>query len=149
MPFVLATGVGEGLGYFALKYSLGALSVWTVFPIQQLGFLSVFGLFVRPKTCREVISALRNRSLLILILTGEGVLPFIAIILGLWAADLGPISLVAALLATRPLFVFAGSTILSTQRWRLMEESMAPGALAIKTAAIALIVAGVSALSII
>ena len=55
----------------------------------------------------------------------------------------------AALLATRPLFVFAGSTILSTQRVRLMEESMAPGALAIKTTAIVLIVAGVSTLGLI
>ena len=41
----------------------------------------------------------------------------------------GPASLVAAVLATRPLFVFVATTVLSRVRWQLLDESLTPRAL--------------------
>ena len=147
-PFLLIAGVGQGIGYFAAKYALEELSIWTVFSFQQLGLLLVFGLFARPEAWRELISALRDRNTLVLMLAGETALPVVAILLSLLAASLGPISLVAAFLATRPLFVFIATTILSSTRWRFLEESLTPGSLALKFTAIVMIVAGVGVLGV-
>ena len=146
LPFLVATGIGSGVGFFAAKIALEDLSLWTAFAFQQLGMLVVFSLFAQPRAWRDLVSVLRNKRFLLFMLTGEGVLPFVALILTLWAVSLGPISLVAALIATRPLFVFVGSSILSIRRWRVMEESVAPSSLAYKAVSIAMIVAGASTL---
>ena len=145
-PLLLGSALGLGVGFFAAKYALGNLSIWSVFALQQLGAALVFALFARPSVWRQMASVLRRRNTLLLMLLGEGVLPIIAILLGLAASDLGPISLVAAVLGTRPLFVFIISTVLSTARWGLMEESLTRQALGLKLASIVLIVAGMVAL---
>lgn len=145
-PLLLGSALGLGVGFFAAKYALQNLSIWSVFALQQLGVILVFALFARPSVWRQLALVLRRRNSLLLLLLGEGVLPIIAIILGLAASDLGPISLVAAVLGTRPLFVFIISTILSTARWGLMEESLTRRALGLKLASIALIIAGMVAL---
>ena len=61
-------------------------------------------------------------------------------------ASMGPVSLVAAFLATRPLFVFVVSTVLSHARWGLTEESLTRRDLALKFVSIVMIVAGVGVL---
>ncbi len=146
-PLLLGSAIGLGVGFFAAKYALGNLSIWSVFALQQLGAALVFALFARPSVWRQMASVLRRRNTLLLLLLGEGVLPFIAILLGLAASDLGPISLVAAVLGTRPFFVFIISTVLSTARWGLMEESLTRQALGLELASIALIIVGMVALS--
>ncbi len=145
-PLLLGSALGLGVGFFAAKYALEDLSIWSVFALQQLGAALVFALFARPRIWRQLASVLRRRNTLLLMLLGEGVLPVIAIILGLAASDLGPISLVAAVLGTRPFFVFIISTVLSTARWGLMEESLTRQALGLKLASIVLIVVGMVAL---
>ncbi len=145
-PILLGSALGLGVGFFAAKYALESLSIWSVFALQQLGVALVFALFARPSVWRQLALVLRGGNTLLLMLLGEGVLPIIAIILGLAASDLGPISLVAAVLGTRPLFVFIISTILSTARWGLMEESLTRQALGLKLASIVLIVVGMVAL---
>ena len=145
-PLLIGSALGLGVGFFAAKYALETLSIWSVFALQQLGVVLVFALFARPSVWRQLASVLRGRNSLLLMLLGEGVLPIIAILLGLAASDLGPISLVAAVLGTRPLFVFIISTILSTARWGLMEESLTRQALGLKMASIVLIIAGMVAL---
>ena len=145
-PLLLISAIGLGVGFFAAKYALEILSIWSVFALQQLGVVLVFALFARPKVWRQITLALHGRNTLVLMLFGEGVLPIIAILLGLAASDLGPISLVAPVLGTRPLFVFIISTILSTARWGLMEESLTRQALGLKLASIILIIVGMVAL---
>ena len=148
LPFLLATGIGEGVGFFTIKYAMDGLSIWTVMAFQQLGLLVAFGLFSRPRAWRELAQVLRNRKFLLFMVSGEGVLPFMAIALSLWAVSLGPVSLVAALLATRPLAVFAGSSILSRKQWRIMEESLSPANLAVKGVSVAMIVVGAGTLGL-
>ncbi len=143
---LLGSALGLGVGFFAAKYALETLSIWPVFALQQLCAALVFALFARPRVWHQLASVLQRRNTLLLMSLGEGVLPVIAIILGLAASDLGPISLVAAVLGTRPFFVFIISTILSTARWGLMEESLTRQALGLKLASIVLIVVGMVAL---
>ena len=145
-PILLGSGLFLGLTLFASKYALDSLSVWTVFVLQQLGNVVVFSVFCRPRIWRELFSVLRNRNTLPLLLIAEGVLPIVAIVLGLQATSMGPVSLVTAFLATTPLFVFVISTILSNRRWRLMDESLTHASLAVKFTSIGMIVVGVSAL---
>lgn len=148
LPFLLVAGIGEGVGFFAVKYAMEGLSLWTVMAFQQMGLLLAFGLFSRPRAWRELAQALRNRKFLLLMVSGEGALPFMSIALSLWAVSLGPVSLVAALLATRPLAVFVGSSILSRKQWRIMEESLSPASLAVKGLSITMIVVGAGTLGL-
>ena len=148
LPFLLVAGIGEGVGFFAVKYAMEGLSLWTVMAFQQMGLLLAFGLFSRPRAWRELAQALRNRKFLLLMVSGEGALPFMSIALSLWAVSLGPVSLVAAMLATRPLAVFVGSSILSRKQWRIMEESLSPASLAVKGLSITMIVVGAGTLGL-
>ena len=148
LPFLLVAGIGEGVGFFLIKYAMEGLSLWTVMAFQQMGLLLAFGLFSRPRAWRELAQALRNRKFLLLMVSGEGALPFMSIALSLWAVSLGPVSLVAALLATRPLAVFVGSSILSRKQWRIMEESLSPASLAVKGLSITMIVVGAGTLGL-
>ena len=145
-PVLVGGGFGLGLGFFAAKFALEGLPVATVFALQQLGVSLVFALFARPRVWRQLFHTLKQRNSLLLLLVGEGFLPIVAIVLGLWAISLGPVSLVTAFLATRPLFLFLLATLLSSSRWQLMEESLSRKSLALKFVSIVMIVAGVGAL---
>ena len=145
-PVLVGGGFGLGLGFFAAKFALEGLSVATVFALQQLGVALIFGLFARPVVWRQLFRTLKHRNSLVLLLVGESFLPIVAIVLGLWAISLGPVSLVTAFLATRPLFLFLLATLLSSSRWQLMEESLSRKSLALKFVSIVMIVAGVGAL---
>ena len=147
-PLLLFSGLLLGVSFFAAKIALLATSFWTVFIYQQLGMLLVFLFFIRPSLCRQLGNALRRRSTLTLLLVGEGILPLVYLIGGLQAANLGPISLVTALIATTPLFVFLLATLLSLGRRRLLEETLTRPALTLKFTAIAMIVLGIGALSL-
>ncbi|PKB73449.1 MAG: hypothetical protein BZY75_01855 [SAR202 cluster bacterium Io17-Chloro-G7] len=148
LPFLLVTGIGQGVGFFLVKHAMEGLPVWTALAFQQMGLLLAFGLFARPRAWRELAQVLRDRKFLLLMVSGESALPFTAIALTIWAVSLGPVSQVAALLATRPLAVFAGSSILSRERLGILEESLSPTSLALKGISIAMIVAGAATLGL-
>ena len=148
LPILLGAGLFLGLAFFAGKYALTDLSVWTVFAVQQIGNVVAFTVFARPRVWRQLWAVLRRRNSLVLLLVAEGPLPFVAIILGLQAASLGPISLVSAFLATMPLFVFIFSVGLSHGRWRFLEESLDRSSLMLKFTSIVMIVLGVSVLGL-
>ncbi len=143
-PLLVASGLFAGLAYFSAKLALGHLSVWTAFAVQQLGVLAVCSLFARPRTWRQLGAALRRPTTLLLLLVGEGLIPIGAAVVAMVATSLGPVSLVTAFLATRPLFVFIYATALGRTRWSATEAPLSRTALALKLAAIAMIVAGVA-----
>lgn len=143
-PVLVASGLFAGLAYFSAKLALGHLSVWTAFAVQQLGVLVVASCFARPRTWRQLGPALRRPATLSLLVVGEGLVPIAAAVIAMAATSLGPVSLVTAFLASRPLFVFIFATALSRTRWSITDEPLAPRALVLKLAAIAMIVVGVA-----
>ena len=152
-PVILLLSALCAAGSFVVtKASLNAdLPVLTVFGIQQATVGAVFfavGLSGGSDTARRLLTAMRQPSVLAMLVTGEALMPAISILLSVYAYSLGSASLVAAVLATRPLFVFVASTALSRVRWQLLDESLTPQALAVKGASILMIVGGVSALSL-
>ena len=152
-PAILLLSALCAAGSFVVtKASLNAhLPVLTVFGIQQATVGVVFfmvGLSGGRNAFLRLWSGVRQPTVLGMLITGEALMPAISILLGVYAYSLGPASLVAAVLATRPLFVFVASTILSRVRWQLLDESLTPQALAVKAASIVMIVAGVGTLSL-
>ncbi len=152
-PAILLLSALCAAGSFVVtKASLNAhLPVLAVFGIQQATVGAVFiivGLTGGRTAVGRLWSAVRQPTVLGMLLIGEALMPAISILLGVYAYSLGPASLVAAVLATRPLFVFVASTILSRVRWQLLDESLTPQALAVKAASIVMIVVGVGALSL-
>ena len=146
-PVLLLSSIGLGTGFFLAKYALEGLTVWEVFSVQQLGVVLVFAVFALPNVWKNLVRVLRDKNTLLLMIFGEGVLPVIAIVLGLLASNLGPISLVSAILSTRPLFVFMISIFLNRSRWQLADEKLTNKELLMKGVSISLIITGIGALS--
>ena len=134
--------------FVVAKAALNAgLPTLTVFAMQQTVVGATFfvaGLRGGPR----LLAAVKQPRVLAMLLFGESLMPAVSILLSIYAYSLGPASLVAAALATRPLFVFVASTLLSRMRWRLLDESLTPRALLVKGVSIIMIVGGVGALSL-
>ena len=145
---LLVSAFCAGSSFVVAKAALNAgIPVLTVFGMQQATVGVVFfavGLTGGPR----LLAAVRQPSVLAMLLFGESLMPAVSILLAVYAYSLGPASLVAAQLAPRPLFVFIASTILSRMRWQLLDESLTPQALSIKGASILMIVGGVGVLSV-
>ena len=144
---LVGSSVTLGLSFFLAKFVLDDLTPWEVFGLQELGMVPVFAVFGHPDNWRRLRDGLRPPPALATFLVGEGLLPQLAIALFLWSFHFGPVSLAAAILATRPLFVFVVGTLLSWRALGVLQESMRPAALAGKFAAIVMIVAGTALLA--
>ena len=139
---LVASSITLGLSFFLAKLVLDDLTPWEVFVLQELGMVPVFAVFGHPDNWRRLRDGLRTGPALATFLVGEGLLPQLAIVLFLWSFQFGPVSLAAAVLATRPLFVFLVGTLLSWRAFGMLQESLRPAALAAKFAAIVMIVGG-------
>ena len=145
---LIGSSVTLGLSFFLVKLALADLTPWEVFGLQELGMVPVFAVFGRPDNWRRLWRGLRSGPALATFVIGEGILPQLAILLFTWSFSVGPVSLAAAILATRPLFVFAVGTLLSWRMLGLLRETLGPAALTAKFIAIAMIVAGTALLAL-
>ena len=142
------SSAGLGLAFFLSKLALVELTPWRVFGLQELGMAPVFAVFGRPANWRRLWRGLGTGPALATFLIGEGLLPQLAMLLYIWSFSFGPVSLAAAALGTRPLFVFVAGTLLSWRTLGLLQESLGGRALAAKCAAIVMIVAGTTLLAL-
>ena len=147
---LVASALCAASSFVAAKGSLNAgLPPLTVFAMQQTVVGAVFfAVGVAGRGGGRLRTAVRQPAALGMLIFGESLMPAVSILLSVYAYSLGDASLVAAALATRPLFVFIASTILSRVRWQLLDESLTPRALLVKGASILMIVGGVGALSL-
>ena len=146
---LVGSSVTLGLAFFLSKLALeDGLTPWEVFALQELGMAPVFAVFGRPENWRRLWRGLCSGPALATFVIGEGILPQLAILLFIWSFSMGPVSLAAAILATRPLFVFAVGTLLSWRMLGLLRESLGPAALAAKFVAVGMIVGGTVLLAV-
>ena len=148
LTVLVASSVGLGLSFFLSKLVLSDLTPWEVFGLQELGMVPVFAVFGQPSNWRNLWHGLHSRPALATFLIGEGLLPQLAMLLFIWSFAFGPVSLAAAILGTRPMFVFVAGSLLSWRRLGLLQESLGVSALSAKFAAIAMIVAGTTLLAV-
>lgn len=136
-------------GNFLAKLVLEDLEVWELFVVRSsgLGTAALVATYSR-RTLADARAALNDPIAVGFFVLTEGVLVFIALGLTLLAIDLGPVSLVSTVMATRPLFVFVMGLLLSTRMWRVMDESMDRQTLVTKVVSTAMVVGGVGAISL-
>jgi uncharacterized membrane protein len=147
-PVLIGAGFFTALAHLTGKYALEEVSVWTFFPIRS--FVMAFGLFLlaKPQAFHQLLMAMRDRKTLALVVVSEFILAPVGSLSLAGATSLGPVSLVSTMSATRPLFVFVITTMLSAPRLRLLEEPLERNTLALKVVSLAMIVGGTSALTL-
>lgn len=145
-PILIGSSLLTAGGHLTGKYALQELSVSTVTSMGFLGTALVLAMFWRPKAFREVKQVLRSKEAILLLLMSEVILVPIAVTTMIAATKLGPISLVATIAGTRPIFVFFYSTILSLPAIRLLNETLDRRTLVIKLASMAMIIMGIMSL---
>lgn len=142
-PLLIASSFCWGVAHLIAKYVLEDLPLPTVFAVQQLGVAIVLACYIRKRSWDGLLQCMRDRNTCLLMIFGEAILPYIAIFVGLTAISYGPVSLVASVLASRPMFVFLFASLLSTKKLSLLDESLTKETLGIKMVSIPMIVLGV------
>jgi len=144
---VLASGV-IGLGFVVTKLAADAMSIWAVQGISTLVLgIAVLIFVLRPRHISYMPTLLRDTPTLSLMLLTEGLLAPAAILTLIMALAEGPVSLVSAVTASRPLLVFLLSMALSTPVWNILREPLDRQTLGLKAISIVFTVGGVITLA--
>jgi drug/metabolite transporter (DMT)-like permease len=147
-PILIAAAILTAIGHITSKYALEEISVWTATSFRFFGMAAVLVFFWRPNTVAHLRQAMRSREALALMLVSEFVLVPVAILLLITATKLGPVSLVATVTGTRPIFILVYSTILSLPSFKLLNESLESRSMTVKLVSIAMIIGGIVSLSL-
>lgn len=136
-------------GTVTSKAALDEMNFWNVFALRSLFLglvLLVPGLMATGR--HQALQVLAERKALPLIVFTEGMLAPAGLFTMLLALSLGPASLAATLMSTRPIFVLLISAVLSTSFFRLLDEPLTRDVLPVKVISTVLVVVGVGALSL-
>ena len=151
IPFMLllVASLAFGINQFLTKLISVDMDVWTLFMWRALGMgISCTAFIVTPRIIPDLINTLRSPIPMGLTILVEGFLVLGTVYLTLEAIYAGPVSLVTAVMATRPMFVFMLGIVLSLGISRVLDEPLGGKILAVKLAAIVLTVGGVIAVSV-
>ena len=143
LPILIAASLLTAVGILITKPALDRLPVHYVFVFRSLGMGTLFLVSLHPSRLPGFVQSFQDRGALVLLVVGELIGSNIALVLVLVATDRGPVSLVSALIATRPFFVFIYSTVLSTPRFQVLDEPLKRETLVQKGGAVAVIITGV------
>ncbi len=146
---VVFASLGMAASTVVTKVALADMGFWNVFALRSafLGLVLVTPA-VRPGGFGLVKEIISNRRAVVLTMITEGGLAAAAVYATLLAVSLGPVSLVATLMSTRPVFVLIISAVLSMRFLRVLDEPLTRGALAHRSVSTALVVFGVGILSL-
>lgn len=139
--------------FFALaditsKYVLASLSPWHLLWLTAFCMSSVFLLVsARPHVFKQLGNLKQGKSVLGLLLFNETV-ALGGIMLSLWAIKMGPVSLVATIMGSRPIFVLAYALILSRVSPLFLEWHHGKRMLALRLVATAMIVGGITIITL-
>ena len=148
IPVLLCAALLIATGHLTAKYALEEVSVSLVTALHFLGVAAVLLFFWRRDTIPNLRRAMGHKEALILMMAAEVVLAPIALLAQIFATKLGPVSLVATITGTHPIFVVLYTAVLSMPGVRIMNESFSRGALAVKSTSVALIIGGVASLGL-
>jgi drug/metabolite transporter (DMT)-like permease len=148
LPILICASILTALGLVLGKQALAELPVWLVFSMRNYGMGIVFLTLWKPGAWGELFRSMRDwRTALLLLLAEFALAPF-AVWLNVAAISLGPVSLVSTATATRPLFVFGFSTLLSTRLLPMLEEPLELKTLSVKFVAVGMVLGGIVMLTL-
>ncbi|MBI4200949.1 MAG: EamA family transporter [Chloroflexi bacterium] len=141
----LSTAVAQTLS----KPALSELSKWNVlgifFPCLSVGFFTVS---LRRSCLQEAYAIVSEKPRSLLWVGSQAAVGLAAVLFQFAAIAVGPVSLVSTVIATRPFFVFVWAMLSSWLTPHLLREPLSPRILAVKLAAIAMIVGGGASVSL-
>ncbi|HZA21520.1 MAG TPA: EamA family transporter [Dehalococcoidia bacterium] len=147
-PILVGASLLTAIGHITSKFAVEELSVATVSSFRFFGMAAVLALSWRPATFGHLRQALNSREALVLLLVGEMVLVPAAVLHMITATKLGPVSLVATVTGTRPIFILLYSTLLSLPTLRILSESVDPRSLTVKLVSVMMIIGGIVSLGL-
>ena len=148
LPILICASILTALGLVLGKQALAELPVWLVFSMRNYGMGLVFLTLWKPGAWGELFRSMRDwRTALLLLLAEFALAPF-AVWLNVAAISLGPVSLVSTATATRPLFVFGFSILLSTRLLPMLEEPLELKTLSVKFVAVGMVLGGIVMLTL-
>ncbi len=148
-PILICASLLTALSHIFAKAALDdGLTVWMTYALRASAMAVAFGVIAKPKAFLELLHVIRNWRTLTLMLAADFLMAPAASISLTRATGLGAISLVAALAATRPFFVFLVSSFFSIEKVKLLNEPLERDTLLLKLIALAMIVGGIAALSL-
>ena len=143
LPVLVAASLFIGTGILISKPALNLLPVHDVLMLRSFGMACIFLMFFRPKLLPAFVRSFQDKKAIGLLVVAELFGSNLALALVLIATDLGPVSLTSSLIATRPLFVFIYSIILSSSLVNLLDEPLRREVLLQKGISVATIITGV------
>ena len=148
-PILIFASLLTALSHIFAKEAMNNdLTVWMTYALRAGAMAVAFAVIAKPKAFIEMFVVLRNWRTLALMLIADFLLAPVASISLTRATGLGAISLVAALAATRPFFVFMVSSFFSIERIQLLREPLQRDTLALKLIALSMIVGGIATLAL-
>ena len=148
IPVLLCAALLIATGHLTAKYALEEVPVSLVTSLRFLGVAAVLLFFYRRDTISNLRRAMRHKEALVLMLVAAGVLAPIAFLAQIFATKLGPVSLVATITGTHPIFLVFYTAVLSMPGLKIMNESLNRSTLAVKSTSVALIIGGVASLGL-
>ena len=126
------------------KYALAYFSPWNILVFNEscFGFIWL-AISMRPRVFREMYNIRREHSTTAVIIIAQILAPT-GVVLLLWAMERGPVSLISTISGSRPVFVTIGALLLSHLSPKFIMQSASKGTTALRIAATALIVVGIS-----
>lgn len=141
---ILLASFIEGILETIDKYVLYKISPWNLIILGSFGFFMMsFIFFISSKNLRKDVGQIfSNLSLFKLVLIVNFIY-FLAVLSFLFAASLVPITYVAAISVSQPLFLFLFTIILSLHFPRFLEEPLDKKTILVKVFSITLIISGI------
>jgi len=137
-----------GIANTISKYTLDYISAWNLYSLTTFCMVGVFFvLFLRPKVFHE-LRGMKNPGSAMSLIVGNETLVLVSMILFFWAMEKGPVSLVSTINTARPVFVFFYAVVLSRLSPVLLEWHLSKETIALRGISIAMIVAGITLVSL-
>jgi drug/metabolite transporter (DMT)-like permease len=150
LAFLILAALLVGFAQLILKTIADDLSVWHVLAFRSIGIFIAMSLpLMRPAVVRELWDFVRKwqgTATIIGIDTGGVYAGNILLVLAIRG---GPVSLVSAIVGTRPLFVFLLTLLLGWKLSWLLKEELGPAQIALKLASAAMVVSGLALIALI
>ena len=149
LPILVLASLMVGIGHFGGKVALEDYSVPTAYIIRSLGMATSLLIFFRPSVATEMVSNFKHAQTRYLVFLVFFILAPASVAFALLATNAGPVSLVSTVIATRPMFVFVFTTILSKTRLHFLGEPLKRDTFLLKGISITLVVGGLVLLHLI
>ena len=137
-----------GMAFVVSEQATREMNVWAIQAVRSATMsAAIFVLAARPVTVRQFSRATRNLYTLYMLVMAEGLLAPLAALMFVVALDLGQVSSVSVVSASRPLITLVLGVALSTRYWNVLNEPLDRETVGLKTLAVVMIVGGVAVLS--